>query len=190
MDQRLLLLRRAGGEPEQQLGARAVIFQFDQAQRGDHVGQRRSHIVRHAMEQDFLFLNFRIQTLMGDDSFARALQDGLFRFERFTEPLDQQNGLAGGGHCRCFELHFHAVVILLNPRSRFGAVGAAFFPTFLGVDEEVFEEGRSVGQRQSARRFRAPAKARRATRAGSPTIGARPIARRVKRTKPSASSTA
>ena len=74
-DQRLLFLCRASGQTEEQFRARPVVFHFDQPQRGNDVGQRGRHFIRDTMEQDLLFLDFGIQSLMCDDRFARPLQD-------------------------------------------------------------------------------------------------------------------
>ena len=49
------------------------------------------HFIGHAMEQDFLFLDFGIEPLMRDDRFARPLQDGFFRLERGAQPFEEQD---------------------------------------------------------------------------------------------------
>ena len=93
MDQRLLFLRRARGEAEERFVRGPLSSMFDQSQRGNDVGQRGAHFVGHAMEQDFLFLDFGVQALMRDDGFARPLQDLLLRLERLPETFQEQDRL-------------------------------------------------------------------------------------------------
>ena len=155
------------------------------------VGQRRSHVVRHAMEQDFLFLNFGIQTLMGDDGFARALQDGLFRFERFAQPLEQQN--AAGRRRSSPWLR-----VALPRRCRFCSIHGPD----LARSAPPFSQHSSASMRKFSRKGEASASGRRCSlfssagqsaasqAGGEPNNRRAPDCSRAKRTKPSASSTA
>ena len=98
------------------------------------------------MQEDFFFLNFGIQTLVRDNRFARALQDGFFRLKRCPEALDQEQRLTIGRQGGGFELDLPG----LDPRSRFQLPLAAPTPAFVRVDQEIFQEGRGVGDRQNA----------------------------------------
>jgi hypothetical protein len=137
-------------QAEEQFRARPVVFQFDQSQRGDDVGQRGGHFIRDAVEQNLLFLDFGIQSLMRDHRFACPLQNRFFGLERFPETFEEQDRVAVHGRRGRFELHLCAARVLFHPRSRFGAFGAAFLPAFLGVDQEVLQKGRCIRDRQEA----------------------------------------
>ena len=91
VNQRTLFFRRARSEPEKQLSLRRGPFHFEEAKRSDDVAERGGHVFGHAMQQNFLLLNFGIEPLMRDHGLTRFLQHGLLRFEGFAEFFEKQN---------------------------------------------------------------------------------------------------